>query len=152
MTKKLILLLLICILSSLKINATVYSGSCGTNVSYSLDTNTGVLKITGTGPMANYGVYSPPYAPWFFEYSYVKTVEIADGVTNIGERAFDGADIPTVIPLIENPFTIEGKTLYARTFSQNTFNNATLYVPRGTIEKYKATDGWKDFLFNEDEY
>jgi hypothetical protein len=47
--------------------------------------------------------------------------------------------------LIENPFTITGKTSDSSTFSQNTFNNATLYVPKGTIDKYKATDGWKDF-------
>ena len=37
-----------------------------------------------------------------------------------------------------------------RTFTQNTFNNATLYVPKGTIEKYKATDGWKGFSFIEE--
>ena len=59
-------------------------------------------------------------------------------------------DIPTVISLIENPFTITGKTSDYRTFSQNTFNNATLYVPKGTIDKYKATDGWKDFVFMEE--
>ena len=66
-------------------------------------------------------------------------------MTSIGDRAFDRADIPTVISLIENPFTITGKTSSKRTFTQNTFLNATLYVPKGTIEKYKATDGWKDF-------
>ena len=67
-------------------------------------------------------------------------------MVSIGYSAFDGADIPTVISLIENPFKIEGNT-YAeyRNFSQNTFNNATLYVPGGTIEKYKSTKGWKDF-------
>jgi hypothetical protein len=71
-------------------------------------------------------------------------------VTSIGGSAFDGVDIPTVISLIENPFTITGKTSNYRTFSQNTFNNATLYVPKGTIDKYKATDGWKDFFFIEE--
>ena len=78
------------------------------------------------------------------------SVAIGSGVTSIGNNAFGGVDIPTVISLIENPFTIEGKTSISRVFSQNTFNNATLYVPKGTIDKYKATDGWKDFLFIEE--
>ena len=69
---------------------------------------------------------------------------------SIGKRAFDGADIPTIISLIENPFTIYGKTSNDRTFTLNTFNNATLYVPKGTIDKYKATEGWKDFWFIEE--
>ena len=63
---------------------------------------------------------------------------------------YEGVDIPTVISLIENPFTIKGKTSDSSTFTQNTFNNATLYVPKGTIDKYKATDGWKDFVFIEE--
>ena len=82
--------------------------------------------------------------------SGLTSVTIGSGVTSIGYAAFDGVDIPTVISLIENPFKITGKTSDSRTFSQNTFNNATLYVPKGTIEKYKATDGWKDFLFIEE--
>ena len=28
--------------------------------------------------------------------------------------------------------------------------NATLYVPYGTKDKYKATTGWKDFVFIEE--
>ena len=82
--------------------------------------------------------------------SGLTSVTIPNSVTSIGEGAFDKADIPTVISLIENPFTITGKTSNSRTFSQNTFLNATLYVPKGTIEKYKATDGWKDFVFIEE--
>jgi hypothetical protein len=73
------------------------------------------------------------------------SVTIGSGVTSIGNYAFDGVDIPTVVSLIENPFAITGKTSYSRTFSQNTFLKATLYVPKGTIGKYKATAGWKDF-------
>jgi hypothetical protein len=82
--------------------------------------------------------------------SGLTSVTIGSGVTRIGDAAFNGADIPTVISLIENPFTITGKTSDLRTFTQNTFLNATLYVPKGTIEKYKATDGWKDFVFIEE--
>ena len=82
--------------------------------------------------------------------SGLTSVTIPNSVTSIGYGAFNGVDIPTVISLIENPFTITGKTSYYRTFSQNTFLNATLYVPKGTIDKYKATDGWKDFMFIEE--
>lgn len=86
-----------------------------------------------------------------FEYCYsLTTITIGNSVTSIGEKAFDRADIPTIISLIENPFEITGKTADNKTFSLNTFNNATLYVPKGTIDKYKETSGWKDFVFIED--
>ena len=39
---------------------------------------------------------------------------------------------------------------YAGPFSEKVFNNATLYVPEGTTDKYKATDYWNKFLFVEE--
>ena len=47
--------------------------------------------------------------------------------------------------MIEEPFVLD-----AGTFSTNTFNNATLYVPTGTIDAYKATEGWNNFKFIEE--
>jgi hypothetical protein len=50
-----------------------------------------------------------------------------------------------VISKIENPFEI-----YTSTFSNNTFLNASLYVPKGTVDNYEATEGWKKFAFIEE--
>ena len=83
----------------------------------------------------------------FYGCKSLTSVTIGNSVTSIGKMAFGGADIPTIVSLIENPFKIEGKKSDFRTFSKSTFLNATLYVPKGTIGKYKATEGWKDFVF-----
>ena len=34
---------------------------------------------------------------------------------------------------------------YSGPFTENVFNNATLYVPEGTVDAYRAADGWKLF-------
>ena len=110
---------------------------------HAFDSCSGLTSVTIPNSVTSIG------AAAFGNCSGLTSVTIGSGVTSIGNRAFNGVDIdiPTVISLIENPFTITGKTSLFSTFTQKTFNNATLYVPKGTIDKYKATDGWKDFLF-----
>ena len=78
-----------------------YSGTCGTNVNWRLDTSTGLLKITGTGEMNN-------SRPWKSYNSSIKSVEIAKGVTSIGEYAFDGCSGLTSVT-IPNSVTSIGK-------------------------------------------
>ena len=73
------------------------------------------------------------------------SIAIPNSVTSIGDGAFDGCYILNVVSLIENPFRIDEST-----FSRDTYYNATLYVPVGTIDKYKATEGWKTFAFIEE--
>lgn len=77
---------------------------------------------------------------------------IGSGVTSIGDGAFSNdTNIISVVSLIENPFVINGKNPYLySTFSSTVFNNSTLYVPEGTIDKYYATAGWQEFVTIEE--
>ena len=65
----------------------LYRGACGENVKWSLDTATGILKITGTGNMDNYT--NSARAPWYNSKYYIKTINIELGVTSIGNSAFE---------------------------------------------------------------
>lgn len=86
MKQKLFLLLLQAFLAQ-GINAEVVTGFCGPSVKFNLDTTTGVLKIEGSGNMNDYR-WSYREPDWFYYREYVKTVEISNTVTSIGNSAF----------------------------------------------------------------
>ena len=82
------LAMLLTITSGLNLTAyaAVKNGKCGDNVTYSLDTSTGVLTISGTGDMADYSMdNSSP----FDSNSNIKSVIIENGVTSIGVGVFE---------------------------------------------------------------
>ncbi len=69
--------------------AEIYSGTCGANgdnLTWTLNTETGVLNITGEGAMTDWT--SSSNAPWHSYCDSIKTVNIGNGVTTIGESAF----------------------------------------------------------------
>jgi len=85
----LVVLMIIPMISAMGLtsSAATYSGTCGNNLKWTLDTSTGVLDITGTGDMYYYYDYYDD-VPWYSYRSYVKTVNIGNGVTSIGDYAF----------------------------------------------------------------
>ena len=97
----LLLALLIGIAAALPaLAATVDSGSCGADVTWTLDEE-GVLTISGTGEMDPRPVYDRRSA------AQIKSVVIGEGVTNVGEKAFcscvwmASATLPTSLTRIE---------------------------------------------------
>ena len=82
----------------LTVYANVVTGKCGDNVTYSLDTSTGVLTISGKGNMYNYlnpdaGEYEAPYY-----YEKITSVVINSGVTSIGNSSFPSSLTRITIP------------------------------------------------------
>ena len=74
--------------------ADVKTGSCGDNVTYSLDTETGLLTIGGTGKMTDYSSEDSPY-----ENFDIKSVIIESGVTSIGNYSFSACTSLTSITI-----------------------------------------------------
>ena len=70
----------------------IASGTCGENLTWTLDDD-GTLTISGTGEMKNY-VYDSDNdsinSPWWDYREAIKRIIIYDGVTSIGNWAFDG--------------------------------------------------------------
>ena len=71
-------------------------GKCGGKVYYSYNTTTTTLNIFGTGAMADYNSLN---RPWHRDCTAITTVVIDNGVTSIGNRAFDGCNSLTSIEI-----------------------------------------------------
>lgn len=89
-------------------SAKIYSGTCGDKLKWFLDTSTGVFKISGTGSMEDYSFET---TPWYLYRGYIKTVNIPDGVTTIGEYAFYNCSRLTSIT-IPNSVTAIGDSAF----------------------------------------
>ncbi len=68
------------------INPEDADGKCGDNVYWKFDSSTGTLTIFGTGDMYDYDYNN---RPWTDYENKIKTVVIADGVTSVGDSAFE---------------------------------------------------------------
>ena len=87
--KQLRLLITICaLLISTFLHAEVVSGTCGDNLTWTFNKETGLLKIEGSGEMDNYVSYSR--APWYSYHDNILAVELPEELTNIGSDAFSG--------------------------------------------------------------
>lgn len=84
---------------SFNASAASYESTCGDNITWIFDDETGILTLDGTGEMKNYKSPSSIYwalnwniHPWKKYCSQIKTVILNDGITAIGNYAFARID------------------------------------------------------------
>ena len=65
------------------------SQTCGENLTWSFDEETGTLTITGSGAMED---YNQQYAPWDGFKTKIKAISMPEGLTRIGSNAFYGCE------------------------------------------------------------
>lgn len=87
----------------------VTSGKCGKNVTWKLDSK-GTLTISGKGAMKNWN--SNEYVPWYSARGSIKKVVIKNGVTSIGDSAFEDCGKLTKVE-IANSVTKVGHFAFA---------------------------------------
>lgn len=82
-------------------SAATASGNCGpfdspTSVTWTMDTVTGTLTISGSGQMSNYLEATQPWAAYL---NSIQSVIVGNGVTSVGNYAFHNCTALTSITL-----------------------------------------------------
>lgn len=100
----------------------------------------------------------------FDGYKLLGTIELPENINSIGERAFAKCELLSCVVLPKNVSSVgkfafsgcneltqvysyiaEPFAINSNVFSATAKENATLYVPQGTLDLYKEADGWKEF-------
>lgn len=104
--------------------ANVVTGTCGEHLTWTINKSIGYLHIQGNGAMYDYDFDNE--APWKDYYDILTYVILDEGVTTVGEFAFDSmrnvdrADLPSTLTSIGD-WSFYGSGL------------ATLVVPEGVV-------------------
>ncbi len=120
------------------------SGTCGAsddNLTWSLPCS-GVLTISGTGKMADYTSSS---APWNAHKASINSVVISDGVTGIGESAFENCSNMTSVTLPNSVISVgAGAFRYCSGLTSPLYNeNVLAYMPTSYSGAFVVPEGIK---------
>ena len=121
------------------------------------------LTISGTGAMKDYD--APDDQPWKDYRSLIASVVIEDGVTSIGNMAFEGCNnanltsvtIPASVTSIGDfafgyctylasvTIPVASLTYYGVSAFDNTADGLKIYVPGSALSTYEAATNWSDY-------
>lgn len=125
----------------------IASGTCGDNLTWELTADS-VLTISGTGTMTNYSSKSSSRAPWYSNRSSIKSVVIEEGVTSIGNYAFNACSGLTSVTIPNSVTSIGNMAFYDCTNLKTVYNNSNLNITLGSTASgcvaYYATTLFKN--------
>lgn len=159
------------IVATLLLCSTTVKGEGGTtDDGLSWDLTNGVLTISGTGAMKDYATYGSGRSLWYTSRASVTKIVVNEGVTALGAYAFYGStncteiSLPSTLTDIKNyalancstvtKITCKASTpptLPAAAFDntyrcfQNVPTDCPIYVPKQSVNTYKAAAGWSTF-------
>ena len=109
--RKILLAIFVLLLCMVTCNALAESGTCGDNLTWTLED--GVLTISGTGDMYDYEFtgMEPTNAPWIEYQEEISSLIVSDGVTSIGDYAFAYCGLDSVV--LPNSLRINGYEAFA---------------------------------------
>ena len=84
-------------------------GTCGESITWHLSLSTGVLTVSGSGAMPNFDANG---APWYSYRGKIKSVVMDEGITTIGDYAFDGLANMTAISMSDGITSIGKNAFY----------------------------------------
>lgn len=119
MKKKFFTLLFAVVASYGMINAEVVNGTCGENLTWSFNTESGLLSIEGSGMMNDYyygfwGYWNEaPETPWKAYATQIQTITLPVGLSSIGSGAFQDCSVIQSI-VIPNSVQTIGKGAFCR--------------------------------------
>lgn len=117
--KKVSLLLALALVAALLTPAALATQKCGDAITWSFNSTTKTLTLTGYGPMYN---YASQKSPWYANYNTkIYTIVVGSGITSIGDYAFQ--DIRANVSL---PDTVE--VIGAHAFEHN-YDGISINLP-----------------------
>ncbi|MBQ6266129.1 MAG: leucine-rich repeat protein, partial [Clostridia bacterium] len=113
-----------------RVNA-AFDFKCGDNATWSYDVNTYTLTISGTGSTYEYEVINNN-VPWIDYKEYIKTVEIEEGITRLGQ--FTLRTLPNAVTL-KLPSTLRYLGALSKSFT-------TIRIPDDNSLTFVTQDGY----------
>lgn len=119
------------------------TNTCGDSLTWSLDTDTGILTISGSGDMYNYDK-TDNIVPWVDCLQDIKEVVLPDTITSIGDYAFWGCSNLHTINLPDS-ITYIGNYAFYNCFQDNEyfFRNSKWI---SSTQEYEYTDNYYDLV------